>query len=183
MYRFLIANVEANAAKDVPYEGYVFGALFAFLVVLWFFQELFGEQLLAQLRAKDTLCKKVTLRLFGKVWLWGNQLMFIAFLFYAIYAQSITLATIFFLISLAHGIYMVSVLSTRIEITDSMLSYKTVFRTCEMDTSMIYKACWVSKGRSLGYTLVLNFRNGKNIEFPQIYFVGLNDLWERYGDE
>lgn len=182
MHNSITTEAEVLAAENVHNEGYLFGTLIAILIAVRILDELFGHQLLARLRTEDTLRGKVHLRGFGKIWLWGNQLVFTTFLLYSLYVHSVTLATIFFLVSAAHGLYMLNILSTRIEITETLLSYRTIFQTRIIDTSVICKAYWVSKGRSFGYTLVLKLTNGRSVEFPQIYFVGLNDLWKRFGD-
>lgn len=164
-------------------EGYLFGTVLMILVAVRILDMLFGQQLLAKLRTNDTIKGTVQLRRFGKVWLWGNQLVFTAFFFYSLYVHSVTLATIFLVISAAHGLHMLNILSTRIEITEAFLSCKTIFSTRIIDTASLTNACWVSRGRSFGYTLVLKLTNGQSIAFPQIYFVGLNDLWERFSEK
>ena len=165
--------------NEVPFPA----PLFVFLITLVILNELFGQQLLSILRAKDTVKGKVQLRTFGKLWLWSVQLVFTFFLFYSLHTHSVTLLTIFFLVAAAHGLYMVNILSTRVEITESRISYRTIFQSHIMEISLICKASWVVKGRSFGYTLVINSVSGKNIELSQIYFVGLNDLWKRFGNQ
>lgn len=182
MLQILSAGKETMPSLNHDGEWQIFKAFFICLLVAGILDGFLGDYTLAKLRRKDTLEKKVRLRRFGIIWLACIQLILLVILWYSLYVKSVTLGALFLIVFIAHGIYTIGVLSTRIEITEATLVYKTIFQTRIIDTSVIYKACWVSKGRSFGYTLVLKLTNGRSVEFPQIYFVGLNDLWERFSD-
>lgn len=164
-------------------EGFVFSILFSCLLIAGIADRVFGDALLTKLRKNDTLIGKIRLRKFGKIWLFCIEFIIFVLFCLSVYVQSITLAALFTVLILAHGAYMLSILSTRIEVTEKSLSCKTLFHRHVVDFSHIRSACWVSRGRSFGCTLVLKCDNGREISFQQIYFIGLNDLWARFNVE
>lgn len=174
----IVAVAENNSSSQN-----IFIAFFCSLLLAGIFLELFGQKILTQLRKKDTLNGKVELRKFGKIMLLCNLLFFFTLFVCSICLQDFILATLFLIISVVLGVRMMHIMSTRVKITDSTLTYITFFHNCEIDFKEINQVCWVSRGRSFGYTLVVKTVTGQRIEFPQIYFIGLNDLWERFGQD
>ena len=76
---------------------------------------------------------------------------------------------------------MVSILTTRLEIQKHFVSYKSINCSRIIMKNEVNDIRWESRGRNFGYILVLYLRDGNEIALPQIYYVGLNQLWEKFG--
>lgn len=169
----------ANGANK--HESFLFHIVFLYLAGLGVVFGLFGPSILRKLKNNDKLRKKVKPRLFGFTWLLCNEILCIAISFLAVSIKSITFASMFILLSLAHGIYMASILTTRLDCRKHHLCYKTLFRSRMIGMSEVLDARWISQGRSFGYTLVLYLSDGSEITLLQTHFIGLNYLWEQFG--
>ena len=159
----------------------LFLCFFYALVVMGIIERLFGPALFRRLRNNDTLTGLVKPRPFGIAFSLWNELCFVTMACLAILNHFTTFAFVFVLLSIAHGMYMVQILSTRLEYESNRLSYKSCFRNREIYLSQIRNARWDAPSRSFGYHLVLTLHDGSEISLSQIYFIGLVDLWENFG--
>ena len=182
MYRnalFLIHTASISGKNEC--EGTRFSIVFCYLAGVGIVFELFGSRILRKLRDSDNLKRTVKPRLFGIVFLSCNEVLCVLIACLSIYAKSITFAVMFCLVSLAHGAYMVSILTTRLEIQKHFVSYKSINCSRIIMKNEVNDIRWESRGRNFGYILVLYLRDGNEIALPQIYYVGLNQLWEKFG--
>ena len=180
MSQMILATLAASQVRGSENLD-LFLCFFYALVVMGIIEGLFGSALFRRLRSNDTLTGLVKPRPFGIAFSLWNELCFVTMACLAILNHFTTFASVFVLLSIAHGMYMVQILSTRLEYESDRLSYKSCFRNRDIYLSQIRNARWEAPSRSFGYRLVLTLCDGSEITLSQIYFIGLVDLWESFG--
>lgn len=167
----------------INFEGLLFKILFYYLFFLFIVTNFFDQRILNTLRLKDTLKNKVQPRLFGIVWLCADETIFVLLLCLSIYGNVATFAAFSAVLSLFHGLYMANLLSTQLVFEKEYIAYRTLFKRRNFRTDEIQQVRRILPSRSFGYSIEMLVRGGEVITLSEQHFMGLNYLWDTFGEK